>query len=106
MPTEAVRQLRAVSLAGLIGLIVLGLAWELWLAPTGNGTLAWKVLPLVLPLAGLLRNRWSLSVMGCLCAELSGGTSIPQSERVGLELACMQRTFLCGKSYRAALRSP
>jgi uncharacterized membrane protein len=48
---------RAMALAGLIGLIVLGLAWELWLAPTGQRTLAIKVLPLVLPLPGLLRNR-------------------------------------------------
>jgi uncharacterized membrane protein len=43
--------------AGLLGLIVLGLAWELWLAPTGNRTLALKVLPLALPLAGLLKRR-------------------------------------------------
>jgi len=35
----------------------LGLAWELWLAPTGSGTLALKVLPLALCLAGLLRHR-------------------------------------------------
>ena len=48
---------RAVALASLIGLIVLGLAWELWLAPTGSGTLALKVLPLVLPIVGLLRLR-------------------------------------------------
>jgi uncharacterized membrane protein len=41
----------------LLGLIALGLAWELWLAPTGSGWLALKVLPLLLPLAGLLRNR-------------------------------------------------
>ena len=32
-------------------------AWELWLAPTGSGTLALKVLPLALCLAGLLRHR-------------------------------------------------
>ena len=37
--------------------MALGLAWELWLAPTGRGTLALKVLPLLLPLPGLLRNR-------------------------------------------------
>ena len=41
----------------LIGLIVLGLVWELWLAPTGRGTLALKVLPLCIPLAGLLKSR-------------------------------------------------
>ncbi|MCB1995172.1 MAG: DUF2069 domain-containing protein [Rhodoferax sp.] len=45
------------ALAGTVGLIVLGMAWELWLAPTGTGTLAVKVLPLVLCLAGLLRHR-------------------------------------------------
>lgn len=48
---------RAVAVGSVIALIVLGLAWELWLAPTGNRTLALKVLPLLLPLAGLLRNR-------------------------------------------------
>jgi uncharacterized membrane protein len=48
---------RAVAVGALAALIVLGLAWELWLAPTGNRTLALKVLPLLLPLPGLLRNR-------------------------------------------------
>ena len=48
---------RAAAVGSVIALIVLGLAWELWLAPTGNRTLALKVLPLLLPLAGLLRNR-------------------------------------------------
>ena len=52
-----VRGLRAAALAGLVGLIALGLAWELWLAPTGSGTLALKVLPLVFCVAGLLRHR-------------------------------------------------
>jgi uncharacterized membrane protein len=56
-PDGVVRASRAVALVGLIGLIVLGLAWELWLAPTGSGTLAIKVLPLVLCLAGLWRHR-------------------------------------------------
>lgn len=48
---------RAVAVGSVIALIVLGLAWELWLAPTGNRTLALKVVPLLFPLAGLLRNR-------------------------------------------------
>ena len=48
---------RAVAVGSVIALIVLGLAWELWLAPTGNRTLALKVVPLMFPLAGLLRNR-------------------------------------------------
>jgi uncharacterized membrane protein len=52
-----VRATRVVALACVGGLILLGLAWELWLAPTGSGTLALKVLPLLLPLPGLLRHR-------------------------------------------------
>jgi uncharacterized membrane protein len=52
-----VRWSRWLALASLLGLIVLGLAWELWLAPTGRGTLALKVLPLLLPLPGLWRAR-------------------------------------------------
>ncbi|MCU0966110.1 MAG: DUF2069 domain-containing protein, partial [Burkholderiaceae bacterium] len=32
-----VRWSRWLALGSLIGLIVLGLAWELWLAPTGSG---------------------------------------------------------------------
>ncbi len=51
------RWTRAAAVASVLGLIVLGLAWELWLAPTGSGTLALKVLPLAVPLAGLLKNR-------------------------------------------------
>lgn len=53
----AVRWTRGLAVASLLGLIALGLAWELWLAPTGNRTLAIKVLPLTLPLAGLLKRR-------------------------------------------------
>ena len=56
-PEAIVRRLRAAALAGLLGLIALGLAWELWLAPTGSGTLALKVLPLLPCVAGLLRHR-------------------------------------------------
>ena len=48
---------RATAIASLVALIALGLLWETWLAPTGQRTLAVKVLPLLLPLPGLLRNR-------------------------------------------------
>jgi uncharacterized membrane protein len=48
---------RGVAVGSVLALIVLGLAWELWLAPTGQRTLALKVLPLLLPLPGLWRNR-------------------------------------------------
>jgi uncharacterized membrane protein len=52
-----VRWSRRLAVGSVVGLIVLGLAWELWLAPTGTGTLGIKVLPLLLPLPGLLRAR-------------------------------------------------
>ena len=50
---------RWLAVGSVLGLILLGLAWELWLAPLrpGGTWLAIKVLPLCIPLAGLLRNR-------------------------------------------------
>ena len=63
---------RALALASLLGLIVLGLAWELWLAPTGTGTLALKVPPLFGALPGLwlgrLYYRWPRA---CCCGCIS-----------------------------------
>jgi uncharacterized membrane protein len=56
-PTPAVLWTRWLAFASAVGLIALGLAWELWLAPTGRGTLAIKVLPLVVALPGLWRMR-------------------------------------------------
>jgi uncharacterized membrane protein len=50
---------RWMAVLSLLGLILLGLAWELWLAPLRPGGSWWaiKVLPLCIPLAGLLKNR-------------------------------------------------
>jgi uncharacterized membrane protein len=50
---------RWLAVGSVGGLILLGLAWELWLAPIrpGGSLLALKVLPLCIPLAGLLKNR-------------------------------------------------
>lgn len=58
-PSSAVAFARWLAVGSLLGLIVLGLAWELWLAPLrpGGSWLVLKVLPLCLPVAGLLRNR-------------------------------------------------
>jgi uncharacterized membrane protein len=52
-----VRRWQALALACTIGLLLLGLGWELWWAPTGRGTLALKVLPLLPALPGLWRHR-------------------------------------------------
>jgi uncharacterized membrane protein len=58
-PPAAVALSRRLAVGSLLGLIVLGLAWELWLAPLrpGGSWIALKVLPLCIPLAGILRNR-------------------------------------------------
>ncbi|HSO45295.1 MAG TPA: DUF2069 domain-containing protein [Rhodoferax sp.] len=57
--SRSVALTRILAVGSLLGLIVLGLAWELLLAPLrpGGSWLALKVLPLCLPLAGLLKNR-------------------------------------------------
>jgi uncharacterized membrane protein len=56
---QRVKLTRWLATGSLLGLILLGLAWELWLAPLRPGGSWWaiKVLPLCIPLAGLLKNR-------------------------------------------------
>ena len=79
---------RAVAVGSLLALIVLCLAWELWLAPTGNKTLALKALPLAIPLAGFLKNRmytyrwvslfiWFYATEGSIRAYGDRGPSVP-----------------------------
>ena len=58
-PINQVNLTRLLAVGSVVGLIVLGLAWELFLAPIkpGGSLLALKVVPLCIPLAGLLKNR-------------------------------------------------
>jgi uncharacterized membrane protein len=58
-PPQYVVATRIAAVGSLLGLIVLGLLWELWLAPLrpGGSFLVLKVLPLCIPLTGLLKNR-------------------------------------------------
>ena len=66
------RVLNVFTSASLIALIALCIAWELWLAPqrAGGSWLVLKVLPLLLPLLGIVRgkiytHRWmTLLVIG------------------------------------------
>lgn len=53
------KTLQHIASASLIALIFLCLAWELWLAPIrpGGSWLVLKVLPLLLPLMGILKGR-------------------------------------------------
>lgn len=48
---------RNLAFAATAALLALCVAWELWLAPTGRGTLAIKALPLLPALPGLWRYR-------------------------------------------------
>ena len=56
---QSINLTRQLAAGSLLGLFVLGLLWELWLAPIrpGGSWLALKVLPLCVPLAGILKNR-------------------------------------------------
>jgi uncharacterized membrane protein len=65
-----------VALVALGALILLCLAWELWLAPLrpGGSLLALKALPLALPLAGILKGKrytyqWSSMLILAYFAE-------------------------------------
>ena len=53
------RQAQAAATLALLALILLCLAWELWLAPLrpGGSWLALKALPLALPLGGIISGR-------------------------------------------------
>ena len=59
LPAGDVAATRWLAVGSLLGLIVLCVAWELWLAPLrpGGTWLALKALPLCIPLAGLLKHR-------------------------------------------------
>lgn len=67
--------------ASALAMVALCLAWELWLAPTGSGTLAVKALPIALSVPGLVRGhlrtfRWtSLLVWLYVCEGLVRATS-------------------------------
>lgn len=88
---------RSVALACLLALIVLCLAWELWLAPTGRGTLALKALPLVLAVPGLLAwrlytFRWLSLVLWLYVAE--GAVRAASDRGLGAPLALLE-VVLC-----------
>ena len=53
------RALNVITSASLIALIALCVSWELWLAPqrAGGSWLVLKVLPLLVPLIGILRGK-------------------------------------------------
>jgi FAD/FMN-containing dehydrogenase/uncharacterized membrane protein len=110
-----VRRTRWLAVGSLWGLIVLGLAWELWLAPIrpGGSWIALKVLPLCWPLAGLLKNRmytyrWvSLLVWLYFTEGVVRGYSdpMPSQALAWLEIAlCLTLFTACALHVRLRLR--
>src|SRR4249920_2437147 len=100
---------RIVALGSVLALIALGLAWELWLAPTGSGTLALKVLPLLLPLPGLWRNRmytyrwlslmvWLYFTEGVVRATSDRGAGVPLA--IAEVLLCLLLFAACAAHVR------
>jgi len=105
---------RRAALGSVLALIVLGLAWELWLAPTGSRTLAIKVLPLLLPLPGLWRNRmytyrwvslmvWLYFTEGVVRATSDRGAGVPLA--VIEILLCLVLFAACAAHVRWRLRA-
>jgi uncharacterized membrane protein len=104
---------RVAAVGSLLALIALGLAWELWLAPTGQRTLAIKVLPLLLPLVGLLRNRmytyrwvsllvWIYFAEGAVRATSDRGAAVPLA--IAEVLLCLLLFSACAVHVRWRLR--
>jgi uncharacterized membrane protein len=113
---SAVEVTRWLAVGSLLGLIVLGLAWELWLAPLrpGGSWLVIKVLPLTLPLVGLLKNRmytyrwlsllvWIYFTEGVVRATSDAGLS---AWLAGVEvLLCILLFAACALHVRIRLRA-
>jgi uncharacterized membrane protein len=112
-PDAVVRATRVVAVASLLALIALGLAWELWLAPTGQRTLVVKVLPLLIPLPGLLKLRlytyrwvsllvWLYFIEGIVRATSGGGLGAALAW--GQTLLCLGLFVACVLQVRRRLR--
>jgi uncharacterized membrane protein len=111
-----VRLTRLVAVGSLLALIALGLGWELSWAPLrpGGSWLALKVLPLCIPLAGLLKNRmytyrwvslmvWLYFIEGVVRAS---GDRVPGAYLAMLEvLLCLSLFAACALHVRWRQRS-
>ena len=106
--------LRLAAGAALGALLLLCLAWELWLAPLrpGGSYLALKAAPLALPLPGILRGRrytyqWSSMLVLAYFAE---GVVRAWTERSGaqalavLEIAASVTFFAAAVTYARSTR--
>ena len=100
-------RLRRLAACALLALIVLSLAWELWLAPlrAGGSLIALKALPLVLPMRGILEGRrytyqWSSLLILAYFAE---GITRSWSERGTGQYLAVLETVLSAVFFGAAV---
>ncbi len=100
--------------AALIGLIILCVAWELWLAPLrpGGSWLVLKVLPLLLILRGVLAGRnyalqcsvlliWLYITEGVVRVTTDSGASMLLA---GLEIVLATVYFICATTILRPLK--
>jgi len=116
-PAWPVNTSRWLAAGSLLALVLLCLAWELWLAPLrpGGSWLALKAAPLALPLAGILKRRmytyrwvsllvWPYFAEGVVRA--ASDASAPGRWLAGLEVAlCLLLFAACVLHVRWRLRS-
>lgn len=102
----------AVACATLIALVLLCLAWELWIAPLkpGGSWLVLKVLPLLAPLFGVLHGRrytfqWSTLLIWLYAAEGAARALTDAGTSAQLALAELALALLFFASAVAYVRS-
>ena len=101
--------------AAWIGLVLLGVAWELWLAPLrpGGSWLVLKVVPLLFPLMGLLHGRrytfqwssllvWAYMIEGLVRAVSDPG---PSARLAVIEIARAAAFFAAAVLFLRATRA-
>ena len=96
-----------IAAGALLALIVLCVAWEIWLAPLrpGGSLLALKALPLALPLSGILKRRrytfqWSSML---ILAYLAEGVTRAWSESGASQKLALLEVVLSVTFFGAAL---
>jgi len=111
----SIRALRPIASGLLVALVLLCLAWELWLSPLrpGGSYLALKAMPLMLPLNGIFRGKRRTYQWSCMLvlAYLAEGAVRAWSERgpsqvlAFLEVALSLAFFAAAVGYARATRA-
>ncbi len=99
--------MQVLASGALVALIFLCLCWELWLAPlrAGGSSLAFKALPLLLPLFGVLRGKrytyqWSSML---ILAYFTEGVVRAWSERGAAQILALAEIMLSVAFFTTAI---